>query len=367
MSSAYTASDSWTTNSTATTDHTLIARLPPSISPAENVFVAVVKLFICFIGTVGNVAVILAVLFSRKLQNTTNVFVTSLSIADLLVSMFLVWLAVARLSDDGWPFPNAYLLCQASAFLVFICIGVSVYNMAAIAVNRLMLITRPYLYTKIYRPGYIAIMVAFTWVIPFSFGIALPLNDIGGFGYDPRDHTCSDLDAHPRAETMALVQTLVGLPVPLIVITISYTAQYFHVRRHFNRQLIHQNEMVQQNTGQMKETYQRRQAVIMRQQLDITKNLFVVTLAFVISIAPFFLFNIVPQTGGISYRINLYLSLPFLCHVAVNPIIYGIRHPQFKPVLRLMFMCRFRDIPAPSYLLQRFTKSRGPDSSMSVL
>ncbi|XP_072036626.1 melatonin receptor type 1B-A-like [Amphiura filiformis] len=332
---------------------------------AENVFVAIMNLLIFFIGSIGNFGVILAVLFCRKLQTTTNVFVFSLSCADLITSLFLFWLAVARLSPSfGWPWPRAYWLCKVSAYLVFTCFGVSVYNLAAISVNRLILITRPNIYTKIYTRFNIAVMISITWLLPLVVGAALPLAGIGGFGYDHRDHTCSDLDNLPTAHLFSLAHTIVGLPVPLLVLTFSYARIYIHVRRHFGKQLRQQKEMsvsVTMNGSTVctvpSAACERRQAQIIQQQLEITKNLFTVFIIFVIIIAPFFIFNLFPQNSPVSYRINLYLSVPFLANSAINPLIYAARHPQFKGVLRLMMLCKYREIPEQTAFLQRFTKT----------
>ncbi len=346
-----------TTEVPVTTVNTSTTVAPVNILYGENVFVAITNLLICVVGTVGNLGVILAVLFSRKLQTTTNVFVVSLSCADFITSLFLIWLAVARLSEVGWPWPKAYWLCKTAAYLVFTCFGVSVYNLAAISVNRMFLITRPNLYTKIYSPLNVAIMVSITWLIPVVFAAGLPLAGIGGFGYDVRDHTCSDLDGLPTAYLFSLAQTLVGLPVPLLVLTCSYARIYIHVRRHFDKQLRHCKEQCLSMDGSMvadvPTAFEKRHAKIIQQQLEITKNLFTVFLIFVIIIAPFFIFNLFPQDSPISYRINVYLSVLFLSNSAINPLIYAVRHPQFKVVLRLMMKCRYLDIPEPTRLLQR--------------
>ena len=338
------------------TSTTPVSQVP--ILFGEHVFVATMQFIICFLGSVGNLYVILAVLFSKKLQTTTNVFVFSLSCADLLYSAHLFWLAGSRLSPSGWPWPNAYWLCKTAAYLVFTCFGVSVYNLTAISVNRLILIKYPNDYRKIYTPCSVAVMVATCWVIPLAVGAIFPLVGIGGFGYDSQDHTCSDLDDLPTAKTFSLIHTLVGLPIPLIILTYSYARIYFHVRRHFGRQRRHQKDIImsQDECGMAvcKSSFQKCQMELNRQQWEITKNLFTVFIIFVIIIMPFFLFNLFPQEGPITYRINLYLSVLFLMNSAINPFLYAAKHPHFKIVLRLMLKCRCSQIPEPTDFLKTF-------------
>ena len=81
----------------------------------------------------GNSMIILAVAFSRKLQTSTNALVTSLGFTDLVSSIVLVFVMIGTLGKNGWPLPNAYWICQGTAFLVYATLGTSIFTMASIA------------------------------------------------------------------------------------------------------------------------------------------------------------------------------------------------------------------------------------------
>ena len=69
----------------------------------ERVVTASILLLISLINIIGNSMVILAVVFSKKLRTSTNVFVVSLSSADLLAGVAAPMSAVALLSPgDHW-------------------------------------------------------------------------------------------------------------------------------------------------------------------------------------------------------------------------------------------------------------------------
>ena len=117
-----------------------------TVSYWEHLFTAVLVALIAVMGVVGNSMIIAAVAFSRKLQTSTNAFVVSLSVADLLTSFFLIWFMVGLLGQYDWPLPRAEWLCAVTGFVIFTCVGISSYNLAAIGMNRLILITKPLAY-----------------------------------------------------------------------------------------------------------------------------------------------------------------------------------------------------------------------------
>ena len=126
---------SWLPNTTMTTT---------SISAVHSYPVRVV-LGVCFIlisvtSITGNSMVILAVIFSKKLRTSTNVFVVSLSSADLMTGLAMPMSAVALISPgNSWPWSteapcyNAglllYTICESLLIVSPIYIGITIsYN-----------------------------------------------------------------------------------------------------------------------------------------------------------------------------------------------------------------------------------------------
>ena len=164
-------------------------------SYGERIFVGVTWSLISTLGTIGNSLVIISVLLSRKLQTPPNVFVTNLAIADLLTCLFLLGKVVGMVGRDGWPLPEVVWLCAVSAFMLFMCIAVSLFNLAAISFNRFILITQPYaIYQKLFSSHKIGLMVFSIWSIPFGMLLILFLSGYVGFGYDKKYADCSNMD-----------------------------------------------------------------------------------------------------------------------------------------------------------------------------
>lgn len=85
-----------------------------------------------------------------------------------------------------------------------------------------------------------------------------------------------------------------------------------------------------------------------RRQIKITKNLFVVVCAYVICVSQYAVFLIIP----VFERLLPYSAVLITFSHAVNPLIYALKHPTFKVVIRPMLMCQFSKIPGPSKFLK---------------
>ncbi len=344
-------------------------------SYGERVFVAICWLLITIFGTLGNSLVIVAFLFSRKLQTSTNVFVVSLAVADLLTCLSMIWSEISLLGQNGWPLPKAEWLCLFGGFMIFACGGTSLWHLAVISVNRLFLIilSMP-TYQRIYKPCNLAVMVMLVWAIPFSVCMVLPLAGIGGFGYDQQHGTCSDLDHHAQAETFHLAQTAIFYPIPLITVITCYAIIYAHIRRHFKQQRKNEANKPTPSSGSpatsMTETssanavhssMQNLEVVIIKKvranrlqridkmEVDITRNLFLVVCIFFLFLSPYSIALFIPSSD----YFLLYGGTIVLANSMINPIIYARRHPHFKVVIGCLIKRKYDAIPEPSGLLQR--------------
>ncbi|XP_038055038.1 melatonin receptor type 1B-B-like [Patiria miniata] len=352
----------WMDNSTFTAASTEAGPMSKSLQTyQERVAMAVLWLLIALIDIIGNTMVILAVVFSKKLRTSTNVFVVSLSVADLLTGLALPMSAVGLLSPgDTWPW-STETPCYLAGMLLYISSCASLYNLASIALNRLILIKRPMtLYRSLYTRRNLAINVAVLWFVAIATMVVPPLCGVGGFGYDEQHHSCSDMDTHPKAKTFEKIQTFLSYPIPLIIIVTSYTLIYLHVRRHFKAQRSLRGGISISDTGPVSSSSSfqvsdnaavlktSQQGRAYRQQLQITKNLFMAVCAFVVCVTPYGVALFIPNTD----RYLLFLGVVFTCNSCVNPIIYASKHPQFKKVLRRMLQCRYSQIEEPSDALK---------------
>ena len=306
-----------------------------------------------------------------------------LSVVDLLTSFFMIWFAVGALGKGGWPIPQANWICEATAFMLYTGIGTSLWTLGAIALNRLIRITKPFSYKKIFTSWKLCLFVGIPWIIPGSGIIIFLVSEHGAVGYSHEQLVCADLDEHPKADIFNLSQILVGFPVPLVAIIVSYTWIYVHVKKHFTVQkknfpgakTRNDNNGVKYEIGKSEESSDVEKKCVeddhkprlsdssrkklLKQQADeiqITKNLFLVVCAFFACFLPYLLLHLLATVNLIDQRIGghirFYFKLGPIANSATNFVIYARRHPRFKTVLCHMVTCSYGDIKEPTKFLK---------------
>ena len=356
-----------TTNNTSLSNATQNTPLALEVYYWEQILTSILIGLVSITGIIGNSMIILAVLFSKKLWTSTNVFVSSLGVADLLTSFFLIFYIIGALGKNRWPIPDAYWLCSLTGFITYVCTGVSLYTLGAIAVNRLILIVNPRLYHRVFTPWKVAMMVVFTWLIPIAAGTGAKGIETGiSYGYSASAFACGVVSILENRNIYSLYVTLVGFPIPFLMITISYIWIYVHLKKHFKqrRRSIHlsssmHNIVVSSNSQLDSHTHHspshdlERQKISQasRQEIEITKNLFLVVCSFFLCFLPFFILN-----APIKHALHglFYTRVLTLGNSAINFFIYARRHSQFKHVLGLMIRCSYSEIPQPSRFLKKF-------------
>ncbi|XP_068599759.1 5-hydroxytryptamine receptor 2B [Brachionichthys hirsutus] len=120
----------------------------------------------------GNILVILAVGLERKLQNATNYFLMSLAVADLLVGILVMPIAlVTILYNSDWPLPEP--LCPIWLFLDVLFSTASIMHLCAISLDRYIAIKKPIQHSQNKSRAKAMVKIALVWLI--SIGIAIPI------------------------------------------------------------------------------------------------------------------------------------------------------------------------------------------------
>lgn len=206
-------------------------------SYGQRLLIAIVLVAVFLSGVFGNGLVVLSVLVSRRLRNVTNIFVVNLAVADLLACLFLPATIIALTSPNHWPF-DSQLFCTSAAIVIYVTIGVSLYTLASIAVNRCVLITQSVeTYQKIYgRLSVVIGITIFLWAFPATLVLVPYVMDMNELGYNEKYHSCTDTVSEEQGDTAEKIYDLllaVGLfPVPTITLFVSYWKIYSHVLSH---------------------------------------------------------------------------------------------------------------------------------------
>ncbi|XP_038064765.1 D(1A) dopamine receptor-like [Patiria miniata] len=205
-------------------------------SYGEKLLLAALYGLISFAGVIGNSAVVLAPILSRKPRTTTNVFVINLAVADLLICMSLPITLLAVLSESKEKLLIPPPLCAFQGFLFVVCIGCSMNSIASIAIYRTLITLRTNQSRRkwLFNRRGLAAMVAINWLLPSSASLMPIVSEAGSYEYDTKISTCSINPSSKGFKTFAKLITAC-YPLQLVVIFASSVFIVFSVRKHIRR------------------------------------------------------------------------------------------------------------------------------------
>ncbi|TSK53795.1 5-hydroxytryptamine receptor 2B [Bagarius yarrelli] len=172
----------------------------------------------------GNILVILAVSLERKLQNATNYFLMSLAVADLLVGMLVMPIAlITVLYNSEWPLPE--FLCPIWLFLDVLFSTASIMHLCAISLDRYIAIKKPIQHSQYNSRAKAIAKISLVWLISIGISIPIPIKGLMGSNHGINitfnsNHTCL-LTLEGFGE-FKLFGSLAAFFIPLMIMMIIY-------------------------------------------------------------------------------------------------------------------------------------------------
>ncbi|XP_019291292.1 melatonin-related receptor [Panthera pardus] len=192
-------------------------KLPqPDYPPALIIFMFCAMVITIVVDLIGNSMVILAVTKNKKLRNSGNIFVVSLSVADMLVAIYPYPLMLHAMAIGGWDLSQ--FQCQMVGFITGLSVVGSIFNIMAIAINRYCYICHSLQYERIFSVRNTCIYLVITWVMTVL--AVLPNMYIGTIEYDPRTYTC--IFNYLNNPVFAVTIVCIHFVLPLLIVGFCY-------------------------------------------------------------------------------------------------------------------------------------------------
>ncbi|XP_074774139.1 D(4) dopamine receptor [Athene noctua] len=199
------------------------ALLPPLPVGGHNIAALVLGIVLILFIVGGNGLVCLSVCTERALKTTTNYFIVSLAVADLLLALLVLPLYVYSEFQGGvWSLST--VLCDALMTMDVMLCTASIFNLCAISVDRFIAVSIPLNYNRRQIDLRQLILISTTWI--FAFAVASPV--IFGLNNVPnRNPSLCQLEDDNYIVYSSICSFFIPCPVMLVL----YCAMFHGLKR----------------------------------------------------------------------------------------------------------------------------------------
>ncbi|XP_075233391.1 RYamide receptor-like [Lycorma delicatula] len=286
---------------------------------------------ISFAAVLGNGLVIWVIASSRRMRSVTNYYIANLALADIVIGLFAIPFEFQAALLQRWHLPE--FMCPFCPFVKVVSVTVSVFTLAAIAIDRHRAILTPF--TARVSKAQFKLVISLIWVVGFLMGApflyalrVVPLENEKGENY----LFCYNRNLATKymlwyRSILVLLQYI----IPLTVISFVYARMGFALW----------------GATAPGNAQTERDAQIMRNKKKVIKMLVIVVVLFAFCWLPLQTYNVLQDLFPVinQYR---YINIIWFCmdwlamsNSCYNPFIYGIYNEKFKREfqLRLQIPC----------------------------
>lgn len=319
--------------------------------------------FVFAVSLVGNCLVIHIVRTRRHMRGTTNILISNMSIADLMITFVFPYLIKYYFAGARW-FGGIMgtITCKLIHSMQMISIFCSIYTLLVISVDRFLAVMLPM--KKFFTTQVTKWSVALIWIasIGFSIPLAISASVVNIQGY----HLCIELwnGVGLSSHNYIIAFTTLTYAVPLVFISFAYGTSGYKL-------------WGSTPPGQQNSITRRNNRSIIESRRNATKMLITVVVLFAVCWLPFQVRELIrAEAPNVSQAIplNVDLVLPWFGFVnsALNPIIYIIFSATFRREFqKLLFfwkpytMLDAGSSPGSPSLASRYTTKKGKLGTMN--
>ncbi|KAF0304613.1 Dopamine receptor 1 [Amphibalanus amphitrite] len=204
-----------------------------SLTLATQIFVGTFLSAIIILAVSGNILVCVAVLTDRNLRKIGNLYIVSLSFADMTLAGAVMTFALTNDLLEYWPFGAQF--CDVWIAFDVLCSTASILNLCAISLDRYIHIKDPLRYGRLVTRRVVTLSIAAIWLMAVLVSfvpISLDLHRPPGRSAEPVDERGLPQCALDLTPLYAVVSSCISFYVPCVVMLAIYSRLYLYAKRH---------------------------------------------------------------------------------------------------------------------------------------
>uniref|UniRef100_A0A8D3AT63 Muscarinic acetylcholine receptor n=1 Tax=Scophthalmus maximus TaxID=52904 RepID=A0A8D3AT63_SCOMX len=236
-----------------------------------GVFLGLLSLLTVFM----NLLVLYAVKREKSLHTVGNLYIVSLSVADLIVGTTVMPLNLVYLLEDEWKLGRA--VCQFWLIMDYVASTASIFSLFILCLDRYRSVRQPLKYLKYRTRGKASVMISGAWLLSMMW--IIPILGWRSFTHvDLKPEEENKCDTDFRFVTWFKVITAVfNFYVPSILMLCFYTNIYLAVRQHLRdrERIIHPTDSFGENeNGQIVKTPEKKDSKSPQSECEAPIKLF---------------------------------------------------------------------------------------------
>lgn len=221
-----------------------------------------------------NLLVLYAVKREKSLHTVGNLYIVSLSVADLIVGTTVMPLNLVYLLEDEWKLGRA--ICQFWLIMDYVASTASIFSLFILCLDRYRSVRQPLKYLKYRTRGKASVMISGAWLLSMMW--IIPILGWRSFAHvDLKPEEENKCDTDFRFVTWFKVITAVfNFYVPSILMLWFYTHIYLAVRQHLRdrERIIHPTDSFGENeNGQHAQTPPKNDSKSPKRECDVPMKL----------------------------------------------------------------------------------------------
>ncbi|XP_053231949.1 galanin receptor type 2 [Podarcis raffonei] len=275
---------------------------------------------IFLVGTVGNSLVLAVLLRNRQVNNTTNLFILNLGVADLCFIVFCVPFQATIYTLDDWIFGP--LMCKAVHFFIYLTMYASSFTLTTVSLDRYLAIRYPLHSRELRTPRNALTAICLIWGLSFIFS--------GPYiSYYQEFQVANVTVCHPiwkvsQRKVMDLCTFAFSYVIPVLILSLTYVRTI----RYLWTSVDPIKDMSDSKKGKRK----------------VTRMIIIVAVLFCLCWLPHhlvilcFWFGYFPLNNA-TYVLRILSHLISYANSCVNPIVYALVSKHFRKGFKKIFSC----------------------------